>query len=251
MTHIEALSAQSRYLNQCCNIVNCTLGNKLRWNFNGNSNISIHKNAFGNVVCEIVVFFVSASMCFKSRNMPYLQCLGTDFYMLSIISYISTGAKSTPSLPSNKDSSWAVTVQCHRLICCFVNWLLINHRHLTLLASFDWPFYTQWSEGQRCRGRIYETINHVSCMDLLSHCQHQIHYPNTHDTCNLPRQRYTIYFHATFWHQFASRVKNIMDTLSAVLALSAWLAFCEVNPPERCTPLTKGQQRGLWCFLWC
>ena len=133
-------------------------------------------------------------MCFKSRNMPYLQCLGTDFYMLSIISYISTGAKRTLLLPSNKDSSWAVTVQCHRLICCFVNWLLINHRHLTLMASFDWPFYTQWSEGQRCRGRIYETINHVSCMDLLSHCQHQIHYPNTHDTCNLPRQRYSILY---------------------------------------------------------
>ena len=40
--------------NQCWNIVNWTLGNKLQWNFNRNSNILIQENAFENVFCEIV-----------------------------------------------------------------------------------------------------------------------------------------------------------------------------------------------------
>ena len=43
----------SNYLNQWWNIVNWTLGNKLQWNFNRNSNIFIHENAFENVVCEM------------------------------------------------------------------------------------------------------------------------------------------------------------------------------------------------------
>ena len=34
-------------------IVNWTLRNKLQWNFNRNSNIFIHENAFENVVCEM------------------------------------------------------------------------------------------------------------------------------------------------------------------------------------------------------
>ena len=34
---LVACSAPSHYLNQCWNIVNCTHGNKLQWNFNRNS----------------------------------------------------------------------------------------------------------------------------------------------------------------------------------------------------------------------
>ena len=54
------LSGPSHYLNQCWNIVNWTLGNKLQWSFNRNLNISIQENAFENVCCG---HFVSASMC--------------------------------------------------------------------------------------------------------------------------------------------------------------------------------------------
>ena len=40
-------SVPSHYLkNQCWNIVNCTLRNKLQWNFNRNLKIFIHENAF-------------------------------------------------------------------------------------------------------------------------------------------------------------------------------------------------------------
>ena len=50
---LVAWSAPSHYLNQWWIIVNWTLGNKFQWNFNRNSNIFIHENAFENVVCNI------------------------------------------------------------------------------------------------------------------------------------------------------------------------------------------------------
>ena len=43
----------SHYLNQCWNIVNFNLRNKLQWNINRNSYIFIQENAFENVVCKI------------------------------------------------------------------------------------------------------------------------------------------------------------------------------------------------------
>ena len=44
----------SHYLNQCWNIVNWTLGNKLWWNLNRNWYIFIQENAFETVVCKMV-----------------------------------------------------------------------------------------------------------------------------------------------------------------------------------------------------
>ena len=40
---------------QCWDIVDWALRNKLRWNFDRISNISIHENAFESVVCEMAV----------------------------------------------------------------------------------------------------------------------------------------------------------------------------------------------------
>ena len=51
-------------LNQCWNVVNWTLGNKLQWNFNQNSNICIEKNTLENVVCEML-FISSRPQCVK------------------------------------------------------------------------------------------------------------------------------------------------------------------------------------------
>ena len=45
--------APSHYLNHCWNIVNWTLGKKLHWNFNRNSNIFIQEIVFKNVVCKM------------------------------------------------------------------------------------------------------------------------------------------------------------------------------------------------------
>ena len=45
-------SAPSHYLNQCWNIVNWTLRNKLQWNFNRNSK-HFHSRKCENIVCEM------------------------------------------------------------------------------------------------------------------------------------------------------------------------------------------------------
>ena len=47
------ITGSDNYLNQCLSIVNWTLGNKLQWNVNRNSNIFVQENAFENVVCEM------------------------------------------------------------------------------------------------------------------------------------------------------------------------------------------------------
>ena len=46
--------APSHYVNQCWNMVNGTLRNKLQWNINRNSCIFIQENSLENVVCEMV-----------------------------------------------------------------------------------------------------------------------------------------------------------------------------------------------------
>ena len=48
-----AWSAPSHYLNQCRNIINLSLRNKLQCYFNRNSIIFIKKNLFENVACEM------------------------------------------------------------------------------------------------------------------------------------------------------------------------------------------------------
>ena len=52
-----AWSAPSHYQNQCWNIVNKTLRNKLQWIFSRNSNIFIQENVFESVVCEKAAIF--------------------------------------------------------------------------------------------------------------------------------------------------------------------------------------------------
>ena len=50
-------------LNQCWEIVNWTLRNKILWNLNQNSYIFIQENAFENLVWKMGGHFVSISMC--------------------------------------------------------------------------------------------------------------------------------------------------------------------------------------------
>ena len=61
----------SHYLNQCWNIVNWSLRNKLQWNFNRNSYISIQENAFESVVCEMVAI------------LSWPQCVNSTFTFIS------------------------------------------------------------------------------------------------------------------------------------------------------------------------
>ena len=63
LVQIMAWLALSHYLNQHWYIVDWTIGNKLQWNINGNSNIFISKNAFKNHRLRNGGHLVSASMC--------------------------------------------------------------------------------------------------------------------------------------------------------------------------------------------
>ena len=64
---LVAWTAASHYLNQCWNIVNWILRNKLQWNFNRNSNIFIGENTFENVVCEMTVI-LSRPQCVNMES---------------------------------------------------------------------------------------------------------------------------------------------------------------------------------------
>ena len=54
----------SHYLNQCWNVVNWPLRNKLQWNLNQNSYIAIGENAFENGVCKMASI-MSRPQCVK------------------------------------------------------------------------------------------------------------------------------------------------------------------------------------------
>ena len=60
----KPLFAPSHYLNQCWNIVNLTLWNKLQFNVNQNSYTFIQENAFENVVWKMATI-LSRPQCVK------------------------------------------------------------------------------------------------------------------------------------------------------------------------------------------
>ena len=70
--YLVAGSAPSHYLNQHWVIVNCTLSNKLRLNFNHNTKLFIHKNASENDVCENCGNFVHGKMSSKANSTALL-----------------------------------------------------------------------------------------------------------------------------------------------------------------------------------
>ena len=80
MKWLVACSAPSHYLNQCCLIVNWTLRNKPQCNSNGNTKLFIHKNAFGNVVCESGGHFVYWEM---SNYIPQYSLLCPIYQLLA------------------------------------------------------------------------------------------------------------------------------------------------------------------------
>ena len=77
---LVAWSAPSHYLNQCWNIVNWALRNKLQWNSNLNSNIFIHKNAIESVVCEMATI-LSWPQCFLTEcTIVLVMCMSSCDY---------------------------------------------------------------------------------------------------------------------------------------------------------------------------
>ena len=81
-----AHSRRQAYLNQCWNILNWTLRNKLQWNFKQNLYIFIQENAFDCVVCEMAAI-LSRPQCVKChRLLKFTQ--GRQEYWTQLISLL-------------------------------------------------------------------------------------------------------------------------------------------------------------------
>ena len=76
---LDAWPVLSHYLNQCWNIVNWDLGNKLQWNLSRNLCIFIKENAFENVFWKMLAVLSQPS----GKCRPF--CLG-----LNVLSIITT-----------------------------------------------------------------------------------------------------------------------------------------------------------------
>ena len=75
--------APSHYLNQCWNIIDLTLGNKLQWNIDQNLYILIQENA-----CEDVVWKMVAILCFGLivlKNIPLFQDWNLWYFLNHIL----------------------------------------------------------------------------------------------------------------------------------------------------------------------
>ena len=94
---LVAWPAPSHYLNQCWNIVNWTLGNKVQWKCDRNSYIFIQENALENVVWEMASI-LSRPQCLKvmawllfSTKLNTAYCLGSSEAVLYKIYRIMHG----------------------------------------------------------------------------------------------------------------------------------------------------------------
>ena len=99
---IVAWTAPSHYLNQCWNIVNWTLRNKLQWNFNRNSNIFIQQNALQNGVCEMASI-LSRPQCVNQCH-AYLSDVNDSIHKSQPVKlYRQTNRRRNNS---NRNSAW-------------------------------------------------------------------------------------------------------------------------------------------------
>ena len=78
---LAAYSAPSHYLNQCLDIVNWTLGNKLQWNFNQNKKLSIHKNGSENIVILSSGKWVKEPLHFWDKIISSVFILGCTAFL--------------------------------------------------------------------------------------------------------------------------------------------------------------------------
>ena len=78
----------ANYLNQCWNIVNWTLRNKLQWNLNQNSYIFIQENVFENVVWKMSAI-LSRPQCVKRPQVGHplpnaINCNKSHYWLISL-----------------------------------------------------------------------------------------------------------------------------------------------------------------------
>ena len=168
-------------LNQCWNIVNWTLGNKLQWNFNRNSNIFIEENAFENVVCEMLSIS-SRPQCVNGRRsvlsidlLP--SCVNPDemwknhlWFMTSILSW------STPIHGVNYMNHfsllywWGKHSQNVLHQCCFHDWYFTE--------IWWWLLVYLWNIKQRLPQDKFTSlkVNHIQENTFYIDCELSLHF---------------------------------------------------------------------------
>ena len=145
--------APIHYLNQCWNIVNWTLRNKLQWNFNCNSNIFIEENMVSNVV-----HFISASMWWELCSTIYRIQESQTQIKVPLIPASSGNLKPARNITHNQVQFffffvvqiWRAYIQAltwsvgHRLICkdwrsvINVTWQSGPHLNIKTIFSGTW-----------------------------------------------------------------------------------------------------------------
>ena len=133
-------------MNQCWNIFNWTLKNKLKWNSNQNTKLSLHDNAFENVVCEMAAILSSGRWvkhCFRKvrrSTAHHILCywqvslltelydtLWCDFIVITIFNHENHYYKDTSCSQSLVPWDWYITaINCYVLpeftVCgCFLS----------------------------------------------------------------------------------------------------------------------------------
>ena len=101
LTHWGRVTAPSDYLNQCWDIVNWALGNKLQWKFNQNSNISFKKMHLKMSSVKWRPFYLGLNVLMCMLNMHLVRKMqqfqlelneqwcfqpGTSWYALNLLS---------------------------------------------------------------------------------------------------------------------------------------------------------------------
>ena len=154
----NAWSAPSHYLNQCWNIVNSDLRNKLQWNPRRNSFFFILENTFENVVCDMASIWsrpqwvkVRVSMSTSNRKKMmwffYLCSIFMDsrkllVYIVSREVHGNWGIVWVHQCPRINPVGWKASVLNHNktsdwirhMSFCF--WTLYKNLHAPLLSTF-------------------------------------------------------------------------------------------------------------------
>ena len=116
----------SHYLNECWNIVNWTLGNKLQWNFNQNSYIFIQENVFENVVWKMAAI-LSQPQCVETilhcififNILLFPRVIFPPTLCIAVLKAITVSPTPSPNSPPPGQNGCHFTDNIFR--CIFVN----------------------------------------------------------------------------------------------------------------------------------
>ena len=127
---LVACSVPSHYLNQCWNIVNWTLGNKLQWNLNRISNIFIQENEFENVVWKMAAI-LSRPQCVKLTS-QYHTSWWTGYAMHIGRHVIEPVWLLYSSEHKSLNIQWSIT----SFTCCHYFHVFTNAKAVTFVTKF-------------------------------------------------------------------------------------------------------------------